>query len=74
MASNEAKIQLTLEALGKDEKLRVAGAATLYGVSKSTLKRRRAGTTSRRDTPANSRKLTILEENAIIQYILELDS
>jgi hypothetical protein len=38
------------------------------------LSRRRRGQQSRRDIPANSRKLTDLEESVIIQYILDLDA
>jgi hypothetical protein len=38
------------------------------------LSRRRRGQQSRYDIPANSRKLTDLEEAVIVQYILDLDS
>lgn len=38
------------------------------------LSRRRRGKESRRDIPANSRKMSDLEELVIIQYILDLDS
>jgi hypothetical protein len=38
------------------------------------LSRCRRGQQSRHDIPANSRKLTDLEEAIIIQYILDLDS
>ncbi len=38
------------------------------------LSRRRHGQQPRRDIPANSWKLTDLEESIIIQYILDLDS
>ena len=41
-------------------------------VNKDTLKRRRAGITARRDTVANSRKLTVLEEETIIHFIVDL--
>ena len=70
--SNEAKIILALQALEKDEKLSVRAAAKIYGVARKTLGRRRAGTPARRDIPANSRNLTDLEEQTIVQYVVEL--
>ena len=72
--SNEAKIILALQALQKDEKLSVRAAAEIYGVSRKTLGRRRAGKPARRDIPANSRNLTDLEEQTIVQYVIELDT
>ena len=72
--SIEAKMTLALDALEKDPKLSERAAAKLYGVKRATLQTRRNGVAPRRDTPPNSRKLTDLEEKAIIQYILELDS
>jgi hypothetical protein len=38
------------------------------------MRRRRAGTAARRDCEPNSKRLTKLEEEAIIQHILDLDS
>ena len=70
----ESKIQLALEALKNDENLYVASVAKLYGVSRTTLERRRTGTPSRQDILPPRQRLTKLEEKAIIQYILELDS
>ena len=70
--SYEARLILALEAIKKDNKLSVLAAAKTYNVSHTTLRQRRAGRPARRDTPANSRKLTDLEETAIVQYILEL--
>jgi hypothetical protein len=45
----------------------------MYSVAETTLRRRRAGTLARRDCQPNSRKLTQLEEQVIISYILDLD-
>jgi len=70
--SNEAKIILALQALEKDEKLSVRAVAKIYGVARKTLGRRRAGKPARRDSPANSRNLTDLEEQTIVQYVVEL--
>jgi hypothetical protein len=70
--SDEAKVILALEALQNTEKLSIRAAAKIYNVSERTIRRRRDGRHARRDIPANSRKLTDLEEEAIVQYILEL--
>jgi hypothetical protein len=70
--SKEACIILALEALENDRDLKVATAAKIYHVDRSTLRRRRAGRPARRDTQANSRCLTDLEEQTIVQYITEL--
>ncbi len=70
--SKEAYIILALEALKNDRDLKVTTAAKLYHVDRSTLRRRRAGRPARRDTQANSRCLTDLEEQTIVQYITEL--
>jgi len=63
---------LALQALEKDEKLSVRAAAEIYGVARKTLGRRRTSKPARRDIPANSRNLTDLEEQTIVQYIVEL--
>ena len=68
----EAKVVLALEALKKDSKLSVRAAAKIYSVPYTTLYRRRAGRPPRRDTTPNSKKLTKSEEEAIVQYIIEL--
>ena len=68
----ESRIILALEALKKDPKLSLRRAATIYNVLPMTLSDRRAGRPARCNTPANSRKLTDLEEKTIIQYIIKL--
>ena len=45
----------------------------MYSVAETTLRRRRAGTLARRDCQPNLRKLTQLEEQVIVSYILNLD-
>ena len=54
--------------------LKVAQVARIYHVPPKTLKARLLGQPSRQDCIANSRKLTSLEEEVIIQHILDLDS
>jgi hypothetical protein len=70
--SKEAKVLLALAAIQSRKKLSVLAAAKLYDVPETTLRRRRAGRPARRDTTPNSRKLTQSEEEAIVQYVLEL--
>jgi len=70
--SNEAQLILALKALEKDPKLRLSKAAEIYFVPYTTLYNRRAGRPARYDTPANSGKLTDLEEQTIIRYIVKL--
>ena len=72
ISSNEASIILALQALERNKKLSVRRAAEIYGVCDRTLGRRRAGMPARCDTPANSHKLTDLEEKTIVQYIIKL--
>jgi hypothetical protein len=70
----EGNILLALQAIEKDPLLSQRRAASIFNVSHVTLARRARGTTSRRDSPPNSAKLTALEEKVIIERILDLDS
>ena len=70
--SYEARINLALKALQNDPNLSNRSAARTYNVNKDTLRDRREGRPARRDIPANSRKLTDLEEQTIVRYIIEL--
>jgi len=72
VSSNEANIILALQALERDKDLSVSRAAEIYEVCDKTLRRRGAGMPARCDIPANSHKLTDLEEKTIIQYITKL--
>jgi hypothetical protein len=73
-ASNEAKTILAVQALNNDASLSVRKASELYDVERTRLRRRRAGTAVRRDCEANSKILTKLEEEVIIEFIIELDA
>ena len=72
--SKEARLILALEALENNKNLSLREAAKIYDVSRTTLTQRRAGKPARRNIPANSRNLTDLEEQTIVQYIIELDA
>jgi len=70
--SKEDMIVLALKALERNAILKVNTTAKIYGVDRMTLTQRRNGKPTRCDTPANSRKLTDLEEKTIVQYIIKL--
>lgn len=72
--SVEGRLLLAIEALKKDPKLTENRAAKLYDVPRTTLQRRRAGRPSRRDINPPRQRLTNLEESAIIDYIIDLDT
>ncbi|KAF6527705.1 hypothetical protein HZS61_008007 [Fusarium oxysporum f. sp. conglutinans] len=72
--NNEANILLALQALQNDPKLSLRRAASIYTVSWKTLGRRQKGIQSQRDATPKSRKLSDLEEQTIVQFILDLDS
>jgi hypothetical protein len=73
-SNDEANIILALDALQNDPKLRIRRAASIYQVCHKKLGRRQRGIQSQRDTTPKSRKLSDLEEQIIIQFILDLDS
>lgn len=72
--NDDAQLFLALQAMQNDPNLSARAAGKIYSVDHQKLSRRRRGMQSRRDIPANSRKLTDLEESVIVQYILDLDS
>src|SRR6195952_2317928 len=71
--SSEADIQLTISSLNKRQIKTVRAAAQTFNVPRTTLRDRRAGKPPRRDCQPNSKKLTQLEEEVIINHILNLD-
>jgi hypothetical protein len=71
---NEANIILALQAYQNDPKLSLQRAAKIYKVRYSNLLNRYNGIPARRNIMPNSRKLSDLEEETLIQFILDLDS
>lgn len=65
---------LALEAIRWNPSLSMRRVADIYKVSATTLSRRLSGTPSRRDSPPDSKNSTKLEEEAIVDYILDLDA
>src|SRR4030088_2372092 len=72
--NDEKQVILALQAVENDPSLSLRAAAKTYGVHHTKLSSRKRGRKERRDTIANSRKLTDLEESVLVQYILDLDS
>jgi hypothetical protein len=70
----EGRILLAIQAIKQGQFKNPYSAAASYDVNYSTLRERMNGTPARRDCTPNNRKLTSLEELAIVQYILDLDS
>ncbi|KAJ3545078.1 hypothetical protein NM208_g450 [Fusarium decemcellulare] len=70
----EARMLLALQALQNNPKLSLRRAADIYKVNRITLRRRQHGIQSRRDTIQKSRRLSDLEEQILIHFILDLDS
>ena len=69
----EADVQLALSDILKNQIKSIQRAEIVYKVPLRTIRRRRDGTRSRRDCEPNSKRLTKLEEEAIIKRILEQD-
>jgi hypothetical protein len=72
-ASNEADIQLAIEAIRAKQIQSENRAALAYNIPRMTMHDRRAGKPARRDCQPNSKKLTQLEEQVIVSHILDLD-
>ena len=72
--TQEARIILAIEAIRTSKKLSRRSAAKIYNVPEATLRDRMAGRTHRPETRPNRHKLTDLEEEVLIRYILNLDS
>ncbi len=71
--SNEYQLQLILQAFEKNFQLNIRKAVRLYNVLYTTLSIRINGVSTCANTMINSRKLTMLEEEVIVQEILDLD-
>lgn len=72
--NKEARINLAMQAIQSHDKLSCRKAAQMYGVSFSTLTRRMAGKPTHSDHQIKNRRLTPMEEDTIVQYVLDLDS
>jgi len=71
--TQEARIIMAIKAIRTSKKLSRWAAAKLYNVPEPTLRARITGRSSRCNTRPNCHKLTDLEEDVIIRYILDID-
>jgi hypothetical protein len=67
----EEDIILASSNITSNQALSVKRAASIYNVPRTTVRRRCAGQRSRRDCEPNSKRLTKLEEEVIVQRILD---
>ena len=73
MPANERAIQLALLAISRAQIRSSKKAVATYNVPRTILRSRRARRPLRRDYQPNLKKLTKVEEEVIIKYILDLD-
>jgi hypothetical protein len=71
---NEGNILLALSAFQSGQYTSLYAASKMYNVPKNTLYRRMNGSTLREDYIPNNKKLSHVEEEAIVQNILKLDA
>ena len=71
--SKERRIILATEAIQNNQNLSRRQAAQIYEIPEATLRHRIHGRTSRDDSRHGRQKLTESEEDAIVQYVLDLD-
>ena len=67
----EGEIHIAISDIASKQIQSVRRAAAVYRVPRSTLQDRRAGTRPRRDCELNTKRLTKLEEEAIVQRIIK---
>jgi predicted HTH domain antitoxin len=72
--TNEARIILVIEAIRSSSKISIRRAATFYEIPRSSFSYRLAGRIPCNKTEVNCYKLTEIEKEVIIRYILDLDT
>lgn len=71
--SKENRMQMAISAI-KNEKIQSKReTASVFGVSKATLRNRLKGMKSRSETRASGHKLTDFEEEALVKQLLDAD-
>lgn len=71
--NEEVRINLALQAYKSDPKLSLREAVKVYNIPYPTLQHRSSGRQACSDYVPSSRKLSDLEEQIIVQYIIDLD-
>ena len=72
--SKESRMILAVQAFKRNSRQSLRTLAGVYNVNRTTLNNRIKGLGARIDQPANSRNLTLTEEEVIVREILHLDS
>jgi len=72
--SNKSKLQLAFQTFEKDPQLSINKVARLYNIPHTTLSTRIKGRSIHTNVIANSRKLTVLEEEMVVRKVFDLDS
>ena len=70
----EGTLQLAIQATIEDRDESERRAIAAFSVPRTTVRRRRQGALSRRDREPNSKKLSKLEEEALVRRILKLNT
>jgi hypothetical protein len=73
LSYTEGTLQLAIQATIEDRDESERRVIAAFSVPRTTVQQRRQGALSRRDREPNSKKLTKLEEEALVQRILNLD-
>ncbi|EED11542.1 conserved hypothetical protein [Talaromyces stipitatus ATCC 10500] len=73
LAKQEGLILLAISDLQNERILRVAQAARIYKIPRTTLQERLSGTQQRSQIRANNHKLTQFEEESLVKWMLDLD-
>ena len=74
LSYKEGRIELALQAYISRQFKTLRGAAAAFSVRHQRLSDRLHGITNRRQTRPRIQKLTLIEEQTIVRYILKLDS
>ena len=70
----EGRVLLASEAIQKKQIPSIREAARQFNIPQSTLATRLNGTTNRSDIRANNHKLSILEEQSLLKWVISMDS
>jgi hypothetical protein len=73
LSYTKSTLQLAIQATIEDRDESKRRVVTAFSVPRTTVRRRRQGALSRRDREPNSKKLTKVEEEALVQRILNLN-
>jgi hypothetical protein len=74
LVEQEGRILLAIQAIKKQEITSIREASRYFEVPFSSLRNRLNGLTNRSETRANSHKLTEIEEETLLKWILSMDS